>query len=107
MWLVMTSSAKMPGTCWGQYRRVALVNVPYWLANQGWRPAMISDRSRGIVTPHGMRSGIIDMGHHNVGKNIRSAYARTVAAAEARAQRLNNTAPEAVPSEIMTWGGSA
>ncbi len=107
MWIVMTSAAHMPNSCKGRYRNVALVNIPYWLANKGWKPAMISERARGLVKPHGARRSVIHMGHHSVGKTARCAYQRAIAAAEGRARHLNNIHPEALPGEIMTWGGSA
>ena len=39
----MTSAAAMPQSCWGVYRRVAVLEV-----DPGARPAMISERARGV-----------------------------------------------------------
>jgi len=43
-YIVMDRAAKMPGNCWGQYRRVAVVEV-----EAGVKPKMISERARGVV----------------------------------------------------------
>jgi hypothetical protein len=68
---------------------------------------MLSDRARGVVKPHGLRSGIIHLGHYNVGKTERCAFARALLRAKEQARQLNNIAPEALPGEVMTFGGSA
>ena len=78
--VVMTSSAKMPGSCWGQYARVAVVETDL---PEG-TPKMISDRARGMVrivqtwercsAPPG-------------GKN--TAFTRALAEARAMADHLN------------------
>jgi len=41
--IVQTSAAAMPHSCWGTYRRVAVLEV-----DPGARPAMISERARGV-----------------------------------------------------------
>lgn len=41
--VVVSAAAKMPGSCMGVYRRVAVVEV-----EAGTRPAMISERARGV-----------------------------------------------------------
>lgn len=123
MWIVMTSSAKMPNSCRGTYRNVAIVNVRYDIANAAAAargaastpfapgsyglPAMVSDRARGVICPHGARSGILHFGHQHVGKGVRDAYSKALAEAQARADRYNQMAPEAVASELFTYGGSA
>ena len=123
MWIVMTSAAKMPSSCRGRYRNVAVVTVRYDIANRYevarkssselgapgkyGLPAMLSDRARGVICPHGARSGIVHFGHHHVGRGIRDAYTRACASAQASADWLNSLAPEAVAAEVMTWGGSA
>jgi hypothetical protein len=105
-WIVMTASAKPRGN-FGTYRRVAVVHVRYDMAWWGRAPAMISTRARGVFAPHGADRAIIDLGSHSVGKTARCAYRVALERAEGIAQRLNNTAPEALPAELMTYGGSA
>lgn len=100
MWIVLTASAAMPARCWGTYRRVAIARVSYYDYNRGWKPAMISARARGVLR-------LIDMGHHNVGKTKRCAYAQALAAAEARCRELNNARDMATVEQIIGAGGSA
>ncbi len=45
--IVMDSSAKMPSSCWGRYRRVALVEVI-----KGQRPARLGSSNKSIVKIH-------------------------------------------------------
>lgn len=107
MWIVMTSSAKMPNSCWGQYRNVALVHINQEYTANGKQPKIISERARGVVRLSTMRSAVIHMGHFHFGRTLRSAYHRAFAEARRRATVLNNLAPQAQASEIVTWGGSA
>jgi hypothetical protein len=107
MWIVMTSSAKMPSSCWGQYRNVALVHINQDYTANNKYPKTISKRARGVVCLSTMRSAIIHMGHFNVGRTLRCAYSRALAEANRRADILNNLAPEAQAAEVITWGGSA
>jgi hypothetical protein len=101
MWIVMTSSAKMPNSCWGRYRNIAIVEVGYYDYNRGSRPAMISTRARNVLR-------VRNLGHHNVGKTERCAYRRALADAERLAYQLNNTPTvEAGEDILMSWGGSA
>lgn len=100
MWTVLTSSAKMPQSCRGRYRNVALVKLTQEYTAKGLLPAMISERARGVLR-------IIRMGHYHVGETERGAYQKALTEANDRAHRLNNTHPEAIAGEIMTWGGSA
>ena len=44
-YIVASSRAKMPTTCWGRYRRVAVLEVEDGVSSV----AMISDRARGCV----------------------------------------------------------
>ena len=77
-YIVMTASAKMPSSCKGQYRRVAVVE-----AEPGVVPAMISERAKGLVR-------IVQTWEAcSVGKTERSAFARAKAEADAMAARLN------------------
>lgn len=107
MWIVMTSAAKMPQSCRGVYRNVALVHLNQEYTARGLRPAMISERARGIVRLSPMRTAIVHLGHHSVGSSTRCAYELALVDAQSRADRLNNLAPTAQAGEIMTWGGSA
>ncbi len=74
MWIVMTSSAKMPSSCWGRYTNVALVqlNQEYTALNK--RPKMISEHARGVLR-------IRHLGHHAEGKTERCGAARALARA--------------------------
>jgi predicted carbohydrate-binding protein with CBM5 and CBM33 domain len=101
MWIVMTSSAKMPSSCWGRYLNVALVQLNQHYAAHGLIPAMISENARGVLR-------IRHLGHHNSGSTDRCAAARVIARAEQMAQDLNNAPTvEAGDSILMSWGGSA
>ena len=98
MYIVMTSSAHMPSSCRGTYRRVAVVQLDQYFTANNLRPAMISDRAKGVLR-------VRDLGKHSVGKTERCAYARTLKEAEALAYALNNTAT--TEEAQWTWGGSA
>lgn len=100
MWIVMTSSAKMPSSCWGRYRNVALVQLTQEYTSRGQTPKIISTHARGVLR-------IVHMGRHNAGKTAKCAYARTVAEAKRRAHELNNSHPLAHGDMLMSWGGSA
>lgn len=97
MWIVMTSAANMPSSCWGRYRNVALVQLTQYATANGLRPARIDDRDRSILRIAGKH-------HYNVGKTARCAYARAVAAAQAEADRRNNLMAH---QDYSAWGGSA
>lgn len=43
-YVIRASSAKMPSSCWGTYRHVAVMEV-----EKGTFPTMISERARGVV----------------------------------------------------------
>src|SRR5271165_6029313 len=107
MWIVMTSSAKMPNSCWGQYRNVALVHINQEYTANGKTPKLISERARGVVRLSTMRSAVIHMGHFHYGHTLRSAYHQALVEANRRARVLNNLMPYAQAAEIVTWGGSA
>lgn len=75
--IVMTATAQMPNSCWGHYRRLAVVEVI-----AGCTPAMISRRARGVVR-------IIQTYERlNVGKTERSAYAEALVRARALCSKL-------------------
>jgi len=81
-YIVMSASANMPSSCWGKYGRVAVVEL-----EEGWtsRPAMISDRARGI------RRVVKTWERLNIGTTERCAFARAVTDAAELAARLNST----------------
>lgn len=78
-YVVRTSSAHMPTSCWGRYENVALLEVV-----RGTVPAMISARARGVVR-------IVDyIGKlHSGSGSPRTAAAQTVAEFRAQADELN------------------
>lgn len=76
--VVLTASAKMPSSCWGTYRRVAVMEV-----QRGYDPCRIDTRLRGVVR-------IVETWERcNVGTSDRCAYSRSVRAAHSLAARLN------------------
>lgn len=76
--VVKTSAAKMPSSCKGVYRRVAVMEV-----EKGTTPKMISERAKGVVR-------IVEIWEDlNVGRTERCAYRQALAEAEAMAARLN------------------
>jgi hypothetical protein len=82
LWIVMTSTAKMPSSVRSRYRNVALVRLTEAFRELGLRPLMISDRARGVAE-------LRHRGHHFVGKTSASAYQRALAKAQADADALN------------------
>lgn len=80
-YIVMTATAQMPSSVRSAYRRVAVVETDL---PEGEEPKMISDRARGVVR-------IVETWERcNVGRNVRSAYARACEAAEAMAEELTH-----------------
>lgn len=78
-YIVQAASAKMPGSCWGQYARVAVLEV-----EEGVQAvSMISERARGVVRV------VRTWERLNVGKTSRCAYAVARAEAEELARELN------------------
>ncbi len=101
MWIVITSSAAMPASCWGRYRRVALAQLDQHSTARNIEPARISVYSRGVMR-------MIDMGKHNVGKTERGAYQRALLEARRRAVALNDAPTVEAGDELLaSWGGSA
>jgi hypothetical protein len=100
MYVVMTATAAMPGSCRGTYRRVAVVDVLAYDWNRGRRPKMISARARGAYR-------VIDLGHHSVGVTERCAYERALKRAAALAAELNSARDAATVENIIGAGGSA
>lgn len=78
-YIVLTAAAKMPSSCWGRYRRVAVVE----LDGTGVKPAMISERAKGV------RRIVKTWERLHVGKTDRSAYIGAFMEATAKAAALN------------------
>ena len=72
----------MPQSCWGRYRRVAVVEVDPSIEAED-APRMISERARGVVRI------VATWERLHAGTTHRCAYARARAAADAMARRLN------------------
>lgn len=85
-YVVKTSSAHMPNSCWGTYRRVAVLEVEPGLAADDVR--MISERARGV------RRIVETWERRNVGKTDRCAYRVAVAEAEALVSQLHTPTGE-------------
>jgi hypothetical protein len=81
--IVMTSSAKVSGKAkqFGRYRNVAVLEI-----EPGTRPAMISERARGV------RRIVWHSGSVSVGKSDRCAFARAQREAEALVATLQSEA---------------
>lgn len=80
-YIVMTAAEPQRGRKWGEHKRVAVVEI-----EEGARPAMISERARGVVRIVELWEGL------RVGRTERSQYARALAEAEALCARLNEEA---------------
>ena len=77
--IVQTASASMPQSCWGHYRRVAVLEVPLGVE----RASMISERAEDVIR-------IVESWERcNVGKTKRCAYERALAEATELAANLN------------------
>jgi hypothetical protein len=80
----MTAAAKMPNSCWGRYRRVAVVELS---PDFDGRPAFIGDRARGVARI------VATWERCHAGRYAettgRTAYARAYRAALAMAATLN------------------
>lgn len=79
-YIVMTSTAKMPTNCWGDYRHVAVVELEPGFTK---RPSMISERARGVARI------VIHYGPQNVGTTARCAYQKTLKRAQEYTDELN------------------
>lgn len=97
----MTSTAKMPNSCWGRYLNVALVQLNQHYTASGLRPKFIGTHARGVLR-------VIRLGHHFDGKSDRCAAVRVYQRAVARALEMNS-APTVAHDDpvLMSWGGSA
>lgn len=77
-YIVKHSAARMPSTCKGRYRRVAVMDV-----GPGTVPSMISARARGV------RRIVQTWDRLNVGQTDRCAFKRALAEATRVADQLN------------------
>lgn len=84
-YIVMTAAAAMPSSCWGTYRRVAVVELDLEACEKYniKEPKMISEHARGI------KRIIAVWEKCNVGKTARCAYQRALAEAQALADEWN------------------
>jgi hypothetical protein len=76
--IVMTAATRMPGSCKGRYRKVAIVEV-----ERGVQPKMISERARGVVRIVELHDKL----HAEGGSG--TAYARALAQAQATCAQMN------------------
>jgi hypothetical protein len=77
--VVKVSAANMPGTCWGTYKRIAVLECEHWQDE----PKMISTHARGVVR-------IVETWERlNVGITERCAFRRALADAEDMCRHLN------------------
>ena len=79
-YIVQSSCAKMPRSCWGAYRHVAILLVDD--THVGDRVSMISERARGVIRIVSVTRRLSDGGTN-------SAYARKLAEYLDKAERLN------------------
>jgi hypothetical protein len=77
-YIVKTAAAQMPQSCWGTYRRVAVMEVV------GPEPRMISENAKGVIRI------VKTWEKRNVGKTKKSAYERALAEAHELVKQLNN-----------------
>lgn len=82
MWIVMSSSAHMPQTCWGRYRNVALVKLTPEYAAKKLFPRMISQRANGVEQ-------VIKLGKFFVGDTEKCAYMKAMRQAREMARQYN------------------
>ena len=100
--IVVTKSASMPASCRGIYRRVAVVDVDYWLAwDTSYQPREISLRCKGV------NRIVFDLGPQSVGTTLRCAYQRALVRAHQIADDYNNVRDMADAEAIIGAGGSA
>ncbi len=81
--VILSSAAKMPAGCWGEYRRVGLLEV-----RKGFKPKQISQHPKGVIR-------IIKTWEKlNVGKTNRCAFQKALEEAEslcAKMEHLNSS----------------
>ena len=79
-YIIRTSKAKMPTSCWGTYRRVAVLEVEAGVETV----SMISDRARDVI------SVVQTWEKLNVGITERCAYQQALAEANELCDTLNS-----------------
>jgi len=77
-YVVKSSAARMPASCWGTYRRVAVLEVV-----RGTTPRMISTRATGVVRV------VETWERRSVGSSTQCAYQRAMREAAELAAELN------------------
>ena len=92
---LMTASAQMPQSCWGTYRRIAIVQVE----TADTEPAMISERAIGVVRI------VATWEKLNVGKTDRCAYRKALKEAEKMLSDLRNEHSDSSRC-LALWSGS-
>ncbi len=80
--IVKSSTARMPQSCWGTYRRVAVLEV----AVDAPEPRMISERARGVIAI------VRTWERRSVGSTARCAYQVAMREAAELAAALNEEA---------------
>lgn len=103
MHIVMTASAKpvsKNGMSFGNYKRVAVVQLTQEYTAQGKRPAMISDRAKGILKIVWKRDRV------HVGKTDKCEFSRVLADAKAYAKQLNDVRDIADTRTLITPGSA-
>ena len=117
--IVVTKAAAMPQSCKGRYRRVAVVDVPYWKAWEafefygpphwltlpswqvpGWQPREISERCRDVYRV------LWDLGPQSCGKTERYGYARAVARAREFAEQWNSAGDVGEAEQLISSGSA-
>lgn len=88
--IVQTASASMPRSCWGKYKRVAVLEVPVGVV----KASAISERAKDVVR-------IVETWDRlSVGKTSRCAYAKALAEAQVLADSLNSQRPAPVAQAV-------
>jgi hypothetical protein len=77
-YIVQTSAARMPSSCWGQYRNVAVLKVENWVEEA----SMISERAKGVLEIVAYWGKL-----HSRGKN--TAFAKALKEAQELCEKLN------------------
>ena len=91
--VVMQAAACMPNSCWGKYRKVAVVEVVDGFKG---RPKMISRRAKGVARVVALWD------KQSVGKTARCAFRQALAAAEALCARLNAEVTAPINNTVET-----
>lgn len=79
-YIVLTASAKMPGSCWGRYGKVAVIET-----DGEHMPKQINERHKSVVRI------VKTWDKMHIGKTERGAYQQAVREAYALADQLNSS----------------